>query len=656
MRKLFTLITTLSLSLYAWSQQCTVSTYPYVEDFDGSAWNVPFGLDTCWTETPVADGTAWGWHLYTGNSNINGRTTGVTSDVSGSGNYLFAYSDPSTTAGTTCEIVSPTFDLTSLLNPSLEFAYHMYGTAMGTLRVEAKAGTGSWTVIDSIVGQQQTSSSDPWNYRMVSLASFSSANTQIRLVGISGGVRFAGDINIDEFKVFEDTSSACGMPTAFQLVGTPTNSATFTWIQKSIDSCEIQYGPTGFNLGSGISQIGYGDSITILGLTTAVTYDAYVRHFCNNDTSYYVGPITFTTRCGTVQAPYYTDFSMDNYGRPASQATGGYAWNNCWTQPSLTTQTYWVTDTAGGPYTTRTTTGPDFDNTNYPNTGGGFMVLNSSGSVVADLAYSPRIDISSLQEPALTFAYHMYGADVARLRVDIWDGSTWTNGIWSAQGEQQSSGSDPWRTARISLANYAGSNVIQLRFHAPGSTSGLDSDIAIDDVTVDEASNCAPIASATITNTGGSSFEFDASSSSNLGNVSWVFGDGNTGQGTIVNHTYSSFGTYNAQCIIRNGCGSDTLTQTVQVISVNEYSAVSQLTVYPNPASQIVYLELNSKESQVVNLELITMDGRVAFRNQQSVIQGDNSIELNIGELPAGAYTLRLTSDRDFVNTPLIVK
>ena len=301
-RKLLYLLSLVIFSFQGWSQCTTISTFPYLEDFDGTGWTVPLTLSACWTASPAPSAANWAWHLYTGNSYVGSRNTGVSSDVSGSGNYLFAYSDPAATNGQSCAITSPGFDLTSLPNPSLEFAYHMFGTNVGKLEIEVKTATGSWTLVDSIVGVQQSSSTAAWAYKVINLAAFKSSDTEIRLVGYYGS-QSAGDINIDEFRVYNDTSSACGPPVNFQLAGSPNSNATFTWASKPLDSCEILYGPTGFSPGTGMSILGYGDSLTVTGLSSLSTYDAYLRHYCNGDTSLLVGPITFTAQCEVATAP-----------------------------------------------------------------------------------------------------------------------------------------------------------------------------------------------------------------------------------------------------------------------------------------------------------------------------------------------------------------
>ena len=99
-----------------------------------------------------------------------------------------------------------------------------------------------------------------------------------------------------------------------------------------------------------------------------------------------------------------------------------------------------------------------------------------------------NFDFSSLQSPILVFDYHMYGADIGRLQVDVRDGN-WDNNIWSLSGEQQNSESDNWGEAIIDLNAYAGSNNIRIRLRGITGDS-YRGDIAVDYIRIyDDCSN-----------------------------------------------------------------------------------------------------------------------------------------------------------------------
>jgi PKD repeat protein len=72
-----------------------------------------------------------------------------------------------------------------------------------------------------------------------------------------------------------------------------------------------------------------------------------------------------------------------------------------------------------------------------------------------------------------------------------------------------------------------------------------------------------PTASFTVTCVGGSC-TFDASASTDIGGTittySWMFGDGTTGQGKVVSHSYPSTGTYNATLTVTDSGGVTTST------------------------------------------------------------------------------------------------
>jgi hypothetical protein len=102
-------------------------------------------------------------------------------------------------AGSVSYLEFPEFNTSSLMSAELRFFYHMYGATTNKLVVESYNGT-SWVAIDSLVGQQQTASADPWLERVVSVPT--AASVKIRFAGYRG-TSFTGDISIDNVSVQE---------------------------------------------------------------------------------------------------------------------------------------------------------------------------------------------------------------------------------------------------------------------------------------------------------------------------------------------------------------------------------------------------------------------------------------------------------------------
>ncbi len=169
----------------------------------------------------------------------------------------------------------------------------------------------------------------------------------------------------------------------------------------------------------------------------------------------------------------------------ASNATG---FTDDWTtDPANTTSAFrWNPDKDGTP---SSSTGPSVDHTSGDANGIYLFTEASSGSE-NDVAYvyTPPFDLSSLTNPAVKFYYHMYGADMGTLELQISDdgGSTWTT-LVTLSGQQQESSSSPWASSYNELSAYAGKTV-KFRFKAIKG-SGYTGDMAIDDFYVGEQIN-----------------------------------------------------------------------------------------------------------------------------------------------------------------------
>jgi len=129
-------------------------------------------------------------------------------------------------------------------------------------------------------------------------------------------------------------------------------------------------------------------------------------------------------------------------------------------------------------------TGPDMDH-NPGTPTGNYLYTEASGGCQSRLAQlvSPCIDLASTTNPRLNFWYHMYGADIGELHVDIYDNGVWTNDIIPAiTGDQ----GDNWFKATVDLSPYIG-NTVKFRWRGITGANTSASDIAIDDIGVSEA-------------------------------------------------------------------------------------------------------------------------------------------------------------------------
>ena len=248
---------------------------------------------------------------------------------------------------------------------------------------------------------------------------------------------------------------------------------------------DVYLGPAGsmVPVATGLTVGGPTGSYAYTGLTAGTNYEwMIIGYNATGPTS----SLTWNfTPVAPVAAPLFEDFETFT---PGTNATG-YA--NGWsTFPENTTGSYrWNVD-AGG--TTSSGTGPTVDHTTGTATGIYLFTEASSGSTADEAyVYSPFIDLSPLTVPMVEFWYHMYGAAMGELHLDIMavGGGGWVLDIVPPLiGQQTAAQGDPYQLSQANLGAYAGQTV-QFRFRGIRGTS-YTGDMAIDDFRVFEMPSC----------------------------------------------------------------------------------------------------------------------------------------------------------------------
>jgi PKD repeat protein len=143
----------------------------------------------------------------------------------------------------------------------------------------------------------------------------------------------------------------------------------------------------------------------------------------------------------------------------------------------------------------------------------------------------------------------------------------------------------------------------------------------------------------------------------------WDFGDGNT---STEEHPIHLYGWTNEDSVavtvtltVENVCG---IWQFVNdnvwygnVVSVDNLEGESNLTVYPNPASQMVNLEMNSTNGGNAIIKLLTLNGTVVVSQNLTVSPGNNTYQLNLDGVGKGVYFLEVNQQDDIQVVRLIV-
>lgn len=174
------------------------SVYPLNESVETFVVGAPGTVGNGWTIYP-ATGYTW----YVDAAGTPTASTGPAVDHTlgtTAGKYMYVETDNGL-IGDDAYFISPCLDMSSLSAPILSFWYHMYGSLIDTLFVDALVG-GTWVEgIYSIAGQQQISNADLWKKASVNLTAFINADKirfRIEKIGCCTGDVAIDDINIEQ--------------------------------------------------------------------------------------------------------------------------------------------------------------------------------------------------------------------------------------------------------------------------------------------------------------------------------------------------------------------------------------------------------------------------------------------------------------------------
>ena len=484
---------------YFFTTPCAALTPPQLQDFSSG-----FPPNACWDEASDGDPGTGPTNLGTGSWIQDGfGNSGTTGAVK-----IYLYSTFQSDW-----ILSPQYDLSTGGPYQVEFDFGIFNVnspSVGQLgsddRVELLISTDggiTWLPLTNWNSSYLTSPNG--NHEIVSLANYNGL-VQFGIWATDGTVDDPEsiDVMVDNFEV--KTIPSCPQPQYLIGSNITADSATISWNPGGTETqWNIQWGSSGFALGSANSDTSSFTSYSLNSLNASSSYDFYVQAICPpNDTSFWTGPFTFST---TIQGPAGVDCSGGS-GNPGSVFLDDLEAQGTWTGDFGSGNGLWRVNSGG---TTSTGTGP-----NNAHSGNSYFYYETSGTnPTTGTIISPLIDLAfAANDAELSFWLHAFGATIGTLEVGVSTNPSGPfNTIFTSIGQIQNTNGDPYQNVGINIANYIGQQIYLSLTYTSGSS--FTGDIAIDLIEIQSCLSCPAPSGLTLNSLAADTVNVSWSSSSN---------------------------------------------------------------------------------------------------------------------------------------------
>ena len=201
-------------------------------------------------------------------------------------------------------------------------------------------------------------------------------------------------------------------------------------------------------------------------------------------------------------------------------------------------------------------------------------------------------------------------------------------------------------TASVNI-NQAGTYTVSAT--SPGGCSITSSPVVVTQGSI-------PVASFTSTQGSNNYVLSFSSSAEGVTAYTWIFPGNVTSNLVNPSHNFASDGTFPVTLIVSNPCGTDTLTQNVVVIktSINELSStISELSLFPNPADELITLKGKSTKYQSYQLSVVNILGQTVW-NENIYIGAEWQKTIAIDQLATGTYSIILSNSEGIATQKFI--
>lgn len=478
--------------------QGVISSFPYSEGFEtgNGGW--------------ASSGTNSSWEYGSpSNTLISGAATGSNAWVTNlTGNYNNSENS---------YLATPFFDLSSI-STNIQISFNLrYETENGydEAWLEYTTDGSTWNkVVDNgtavnwyndLTNEWWENSNTSWQNSTIILSGLGGfSSVQFRFAFSSDGFVAEEGVGVDDFGLQVLT---CSTPSAVSAINVTSTTADIQFTSTAVGA-NIQWGPSGFTLGTGATIYNATSPAPLTGLSAGSAYDVYVQDSCGaGNVGVWIGPYTFSTQQGTINTfPYTENFDAGPGGWLASGTNGTWEWGapaGSVISSAAQGANAWVTNLDG----------------NYSNGEMSYLtsVILDCSSLTGDLQYSFYMNFETEN-----------GYDEGWVEYTF-DGTTWVKlvdngtavGWYNDTGNQWWEDDDGlvWAYRENIIPGSAGQSYVQLRHVMSSDGSVTYEGFGIDDVTISELACPVPFALGADADTATADLYW--SSMGNAWNVQW---------------------------------------------------------------------------------------------------------------------------------------
>lgn len=153
-------------------------------------------------------------------------------------------------------------------------------------------------------------------------------------------------------------------------------------------------------------------------------------------------------------------------------------------------------------------------------------------------------------------------------------------------------------------------------------------------------------------------------STNNPNTWSWTFPGAGTASSNIQNPssiTYQTAGVYSVSLTATNNFGNSNNTKTDYIVvdfptGIGSFDEHNDLKIFPNPNSGGFSISLTSDKSEMIDIEIYDLTGRLSYSTNSQLTMGFNTLDVLSPKLSNGVYSIHIKTDSFNQFTKLIIE